>query len=75
MPIVGARRSSRERLQRASLLQVLYTVHSKRLLIEQLDYNFLVLLFVRNPMCDVTTFIKHRERLLVGKVAKGFSTL
>ena len=30
-----------ERLLRALLLQVLYTVRSERLLMEQLDYNFL----------------------------------
>jgi len=35
-----------ERLLRALLLQVLYTVRSERLLMEQLDYNFLFRWFV-----------------------------
>src|ERR1700752_138764 len=65
-----------ERLLRALLLQVLYTVRSERMLIEQLDYNLLFRWFVGmnidDPVWDVTVFTKNRERLLVGEVAQGF---
>src|SRR5271170_691670 len=63
-----------EKLLRALLLQVLYTVRSERLLMEQLDYNFLFRWFVGlnldDPVWDVTVFTKNRERLLVGEVAQ-----
>src|SRR6202049_4264029 len=65
-----------ENLLRALLLQMLYTVRSERLLMEQLDYNFLFRWFVGlnidDPVWDVTVFTKNRERLLVGEVAQGF---
>ena len=65
-----------EKLLRALLLQVLYTVRSERLLMEQLDYNFLFRWFVGlnidDPVRDVMVFTKNRERLLVGEVAQGF---
>jgi len=65
-----------ERLLRALLLQVLYTVRSERLLMEQLDYNFLFRWFVGlsidEPVWDVTVFTKNRDRLLKGVVADGF---
>src|SRR5215831_5745009 len=67
-----------EKLLRALLLQVLYTVRSERLLMEQLDYNFLFRWFVGlsidDPVWDATTFSKNRERLLAGEVAEGFFT-
>jgi len=67
-----------EKLLRALLLQVLYTVRSERLLMEQLDYNFLLRWFVGlsidDPVWDATTFSKNRERLLKGEVAGGFFT-
>ncbi len=51
---------------RALLLQVLYTVRSERLLMEQLDYNFLFRWFVGlsidDPVWDVTVFTKNRDR-------------
>jgi IS5 family transposase len=51
-------------------------VRSERLLMEQLDYNFLFRWFVGlnidEPVWDVTVFTKNRERLLVGEVAQGF---
>jgi transposase len=57
---------------------VLYTVRSERLLMEQLDYNFLFRRFVGlnidDPVWDVTVFTKNRERLLVAEVAQGFFT-
>ncbi len=65
-----------EKLLRALLLQVLYTVRSERLLMEQLDYNFLFRWFVGlsidDPVWDATVFSKNRNRLLEGKVADGF---
>src|SRR6516165_2515226 len=67
-----------EKLLRALLLQFLYTVRSERLLMEQLDYNFLFRWFVGlsidDPVWDVTVFTKNRDRLLVAQVAQGFST-
>jgi len=65
-----------ERLLRALLLQVLYTVRSERLLMEQLDYNFLFRWFVGlnldEQVWDATVFTKNRDRLLAGEVADGF---
>jgi len=73
---VGRPSIAPEKLMRALLLQVLYTVRSERLLMEQLDYNFLFRWFVGlnidDPVWDVTVFTKNRERLLVGEVAQGF---
>src|SRR4029077_12821021 len=63
-----------EKLLRALLLQVLYTVRSERMLMEQLDYNLLFRWFVGmnidDVVWDVTVFTKNRERLLAGEVAK-----
>ena len=65
-----------ERLLRTLLLQVLYTVRSERLLLEQLDYNLLFRWFVGlnmdDPVWDATVFSKNRERLLKGAVAQAF---
>jgi transposase len=65
-----------EKLLRALLLQVLYTIRSERLLMEQLDYNLLFRWFVGvnmdDPIWDPSTFSKNRERLLEGDVAQAF---
>src|SRR6516164_8885386 len=65
-----------EKLLRALLLQVLYTIRSERQLMEQLDYNILYRWFVGLDMdeavWDVTVFTKNRERLLKSQVAEGF---
>src|SRR2546426_919136 len=65
-----------EKLLRALLLQVLYSVRSERLLMEQLEYNLLFRWFVGLSMddrvWDVTVFTKNRERLLGGAVAEAF---
>ena len=65
-----------EQLLRALLLQVLYTIRSERLLIEQLDYNLLFRWFVGLTMDDQvwvpTVFTKNRDRLLDGEVADLF---
>lgn len=61
-----------EKLLRALLLQVLYSVRSERLLMEQLDYNLLFRWFVGlsmdDPVWDATVFTKNRDRLLDGKI-------
>jgi len=65
-----------EKLLRALILQVLYTVRSERLLMEQLEYNLLFRWFVGlnmdEPVWDVTVFTKNRDRLLKAEVAKQF---
>jgi transposase len=65
-----------ERLLRALLLQVLYTVRSERMLMEQLQYNLLFRWFVGlnmdDPIWDVTVFTKNRERFLDGDIAEKF---
>lgn len=65
-----------EQLLRALLLQMLYTVRSERLLMEQLDYNLLFRWFVGlnmdDAVWDASTFSKNRDRLLEGEVAQLF---
>ena len=65
-----------ERLLRALLLMVLYSVRSERQLMEQLNYNLLFRWFVGLEMddevWDVTVFTKNRDRLLEAEVAKEF---
>src|SRR6202453_1838732 len=60
-----------EKVLRAQLLQVLYSVRSERQLMEQLDYNLLFRWFVGLEMddrvWDVTVFTKNRERLIDGE--------
>ena len=62
-----------EQLLRALLLQVLYSIRSERMLIEQLEYNLLFRWFVGLAMdADLwvpTTFTKNRTRLLEGEIA------
>ena len=65
-----------ERLLRALLLQVLYSVRSERMLMEELEYNLLFRWFVGLNMDDAvwdsTTFSKNRDRLLRGEIAEEF---
>lgn len=65
-----------EKLLRALLLQMLYSIRSERLLVEELDYNILYRWFVGlsldDPIWDATTFTKNRDRLLDGDVADAF---
>ena len=67
-----------EKLLRALLLQILYSIRSERMLVEQLDYNMLFRWFVGLSMDDevwnATTFTKNRERLLKGEIADAFFT-
>ena len=68
-----------EKLLRALLLQVLYTVRSERMLMEQLEYNLLFRWFVGLNMDEAvwvpTVFTKNRDRLLEGDIAEKFFAL
>ena len=65
-----------EKLLRALLLQILYTIRSERMLMEQLDYNLLFRWFVGLNMDDVvwdpTVFSKNRDRMLKAEIAGLF---
>lgn len=65
-----------ERLLRAQLLQVFYSIRSERLLMEQLDYNILFRWFVGleldEPIWAPTVFTKNRDRLLTQEIALSF---
>ena len=65
-----------EKLLRAQLLQMLYSIRSERLLMEEIDYSVLFRWFVGMNMdeavWDVTVFTKNRDRLLDGDVAREF---
>ena len=65
-----------EQLLRALLLQMLYSIRSERLLVEELDYSVLYRWFVGLSMddtvWDATTFTKNRDRLLEGDIADAF---
>src|SRR5215207_6100707 len=65
-----------ERLLRAQLLQIFYSIRSERLLMEQLDYNLLFRWFVGmemdEPISDPTVFTKNRDRLLNQDIARSF---
>ncbi len=65
-----------EKLLRALLLQMLYSIRSERLLMEEIDYSILFRWFVGmnldDQVWDPTTFTKNRERLLDADVARVF---
>ena len=65
-----------EQLLRALVLQMMYSVRSERLLMEELNYNLLFRWFVGLSMddavWDATTFSKNRERLLNGEIHQVF---
>src|ERR1700676_2027503 len=65
-----------EQLLHAQLLQMLYSVRSERLLMEEMDYNILFRWFVGlnldDRVWDATVFTKNRDRLLEAEVAKEF---
>jgi transposase len=73
---LGRRSIAPEKLLRALLLQVFFTVRSERLLMEQLNYNLLFRWFVGLSMddtvWDATVFSKNRDRLLDGEIAQAF---
>ena len=65
-----------ERLLRALLLQIFYSVRSERLLMEQLNYNLLFRWFVGMEMDEEVwnhaVFSKNRDRLLNEEIAEAF---
>jgi transposase len=65
-----------EKLLRALLVMVLYSIRSERRLMEELNYNFLYRWFVGlgmdEPAWDATVFCKNRERFIDGAVARRF---
>jgi transposase len=74
--VMGRPSIAPEKLLRALLLQILYTVRSERLLMEDLGYNLLYRWFVGLNMdeavWDATVYSKNRERLLKGDIAQLF---
>src|SRR5262245_29052472 len=65
-----------EQLLRALVIQVLYSVRSERLLMEEIDYSVLFRWFIGlnadTPIWSHSTFSKNRERLLRGDIAGAF---
>ncbi len=65
-----------ERLLRASLIQMLFSVRSERQLMEQMQYNLLFRWFVGlgvdDPVWVPTVFSKNRDRLLTTDIARKF---
>jgi transposase len=65
-----------ERLLRALLVQIFYSVRSERMLMEQLDYNLLFRWFIGleidEPVWNHAVFSKNRDRLLNEEVAQQF---
>ena len=63
-----------ERLIRASLLQILFSVRSERQLMEQMDYNLMFRWFVGlgidDPVWVPTVFTKNRDRLLSTEISR-----
>ena len=72
----GAPSIAPERLLRALLLQLLYSIRSERLLMEQLEYNLLFRWFVGldmdDPVWDPAAFTMNRQRLVDGEIAHAF---
>ena len=65
-----------ERLLRASLIQILFSVRSERQLMEQMQYNLLFRWFVGlgidDPVWVPTVFTKNRDRLLTTDMSRKF---
>lgn len=63
-----------ERLIRASLLQILFSIRSERQLMEQTDYNLMFRWFVGlgidDPVWVATVFTKNRDRLLTTEMSR-----
>ncbi|HLE56488.1 MAG TPA: IS5 family transposase [Rhodothermia bacterium] len=73
---IGRSSVAPEKLIRALLLQIFYSIRSERLLCEQLDYNLLFRWFVGLSMddriWDHSTFSKNRDRLMQANIAQEF---
>ena len=65
-----------ERLLRASLLELLYSIRSERQLVERLEFDMLFRWFVGlsidERVFDASTFSKNRDRLLTREIAQEF---
>ncbi len=65
-----------EKLLRALIVQLLYSVRSERLLMEEIEYSILFRWFIGlnldEKVWDATVFTKNRDRLLEGDVARLF---
>jgi transposase len=65
-----------ERLLRASLLQLLYSIRSERQLAERIEFDMLFRWFVGlsidEKVFDASTFSRNRDRLLTHEIAQGF---
>jgi transposase len=65
-----------ERLLRAALIQILFSIRSERQLMEQMQYNLLFRWFVGlgidDPVWVATVFSKNRDRLLTTDIARKF---
>lgn len=65
-----------ERLLRAILLQLFYSIRSERQLMERLNFDLLFRWFVGlgvdDPVWDASTFSKNRTRVLTEEIAQGF---
>ncbi len=65
-----------ERLLRASLLQLLYSIRSERQLVERLEFDMLFRWFVGlsidEKIFDASTFSKNRDRLVTHAIAQEF---
>jgi len=68
-----------ERLLKALLLQLLYSIRSERSLIEHIDYNILYRWFIGlhldEPVWNHSTFSKNRDRLIDSEIALSFLEL
>jgi len=65
-----------ERLLRATLLQLLYSIRSERQLVERIEFDLLFRWFVGlsidEKVFDASSFSKNRDRLLTQEIAQGF---
>lgn len=72
----GRRSIAPEKLLRSLLIQILYSIRSERMLVEQLDYNLLFRWFVGLSMdeaiWDHSTYSKNRDRVLSTDIAVLF---
>jgi len=72
----GRRSIAPEKLLRSLLLQILYSIRSERMLVEQLDYNLLFRWFVGlsldDPIWDHSSYSKNRDRILSSDVTVEF---
>ena len=67
-----------EYMLKATLLQMLYSIRSERLLVEEINYNLLFRWFIGLSMDDEiwdhSSFTKNRDRLLAGDIATRMLT-